>query len=502
MRKLHYKALLGVLIGCLLFSFSHFSISTFADSDLPTQIHVTSESTTFETLTVIWRTLNSDSGDKVVFDTVTRANIVDYATNVTGEHFAFTDSGFIHQVELTGLAVNTTYFFKCGGDTGGFSEEYTVKTPPQNSLHFVVGGDPHRFFSATKNDTAFVIEEFSKIAAENPDFFLILGDVVQSGSDQTRWDRFFDKLFDLGLYQSRHIIPIFTVIGNHEDNNSRYYDYFAYPTDGDMETEQWYYYDFNCIRIIVLDSNIATGDKLDRQLDFLEDALNITKSVIVCAHYNNYQIDDMHPDEFDDDGIGLYDYNEPVIELLGEYNATLMLTGHSHAYQRTIMLKNNEEVTENGTVFITSGGLADNDTDDDDKGYWWYSACVRDPRLFYSVVDINSTHIELESKDFDATTFDYLTLNNSGAIVTENEPTENETTPYTPDSNGGSGHTGEDSGSNGNNDGSTSPPPDAEPIAIVSSLEQYEVDIALIIIPCLLVGIILSIVIIAKKEQT
>ena len=101
------------------------------------------------------------------------------------------------------------------------------------------------------------------------DLVLIPGDLVDNGLDHTQWgSHFFEPSEPLFSH-----VPLYPVLGNHENNSSYFFSYCNLPSNGTPGyLEHWWWTDFSNIRVIGLDSN--WDYQLTIQLNWLEDVLN------------------------------------------------------------------------------------------------------------------------------------------------------------------------------------------------------------------------------------
>jgi hypothetical protein len=113
-----------ILVALSLVAFLPSKVNATETLGLPIHIHLTwQQSDTSRTIAITWQTSYSDSGDIVAYDTVPRnGNRSLYVYSTTGTAHTYSGaSGHIHDVELTGLEPDTTYYFVCGGEQGGYS---------------------------------------------------------------------------------------------------------------------------------------------------------------------------------------------------------------------------------------------------------------------------------------------------------------------------------------------------------------------------------------------
>lgn len=135
-----------ILTTFLVVEFSFLDGGIVETLDLPIQIHLTwQQGNMSSTITVTWQTKCPDSGSIVVYDYVSQdGDPLLHRHLVMGTcHTYVGASGYIHVVELTRLKPNSTYYFVCGGEKGGYSNERSFRTAPTQPSHlrFVVGGD-------------------------------------------------------------------------------------------------------------------------------------------------------------------------------------------------------------------------------------------------------------------------------------------------------------------------------------------------------------------------
>ena len=158
------------------------------------------------TITATWQSQNSDSGNTV------RYGLQPGFYNYSKEGSAYAGgSGFIHNVELTGLSPDTIYYFVCGGTTGGWSTERKFRTAPAHPeyVKFVAGGD-------SRTDTYARDQVSAAMRTFNSSFVLMSGDLVEDGNVQSEWDNFFDSMDSLWIDSNNFTIPVIPCLGNHE----------------------------------------------------------------------------------------------------------------------------------------------------------------------------------------------------------------------------------------------------------------------------------------------
>jgi predicted phosphodiesterase len=364
-------------------------------TDLPTHIHLTFQDDPSAAVTITWQTKTFAAGAVVLYDTVPRGGDPSlYSRSVTGLHHTYHDaSGYIHDVEVTGLDPDTRYYFICGG-AGNYSAERAFTTAPQlaSDFRFVVGGDSRTF----EEDRAKVSEAMRHT---NPDVVLHSGDMVEYGGSQSQWDSWFADVEEKWIDDEGRTLPLIPCVGNHEKNATHYYEQFALPGN-----EQWYYYDWGpTLRIIVLNSE-ATPSQI------ATDQANWLRTVLFATPENTWKIVMFHRNVYYSGGhSNATDLMKAWVPYFDKYHVDIVFQGHTHHYHRTKPMKNNTVVSsyEEGTMYVTSAGWGAPLYEYYEQPYSAYGKKV----LHFTLVHVyqNGT-LRLEGKDIAGSTFDAVTL--------------------------------------------------------------------------------------------
>ena len=222
---------------------------------------------------------------------------------------------------------DTLYHYRVESGGAPLGEGATFRTAAgadQTRFTFVVFGDTrtqHRFHRA-------VVE---RIVAVKPDFVLHTGDLVAKGSSLHQWETFFEIERELMARA-----PFFPALGNHERDNSRYFDLFYLPGN-----ERWYAFDYGNARFICLQvDGLAGFGPQSEQYAWLEEALvaNTQPWLFVYFHVPPYS---SVRDDLEDD------VRQALPPLFERYGVDVVFNGHQHNYERN-------EV--NGVTYIVSAG--------------------------------------------------------------------------------------------------------------------------------------------------
>jgi hypothetical protein len=190
-------------------------------------------------ITVNWRTENATNGS-VFYATETYFNTHGDYDNVIDD-----SSKEVHHVQLTDLTPDVTYHYRLQVE-GEFTADHSFTTFGSDSFTFIVYGDTQEQLPTfTQLERHKLVAD--RIAEENDVALLVhCGDVVGDVDNPEEWDRFFQITRDV-LAET----PIFTVLGNHEENSANYYDTFG--------VSEWYSFDCGNSHFAMLDSNLQTS---------------------------------------------------------------------------------------------------------------------------------------------------------------------------------------------------------------------------------------------------
>jgi hypothetical protein len=360
---------LVLLLTTLLTSAQNMVVKPYLQNAEPTSIHI------------MWET-SSDNSTTVEYGTTTSLG-----TSVVGTAFTGSGSSYVHDVELTELQPATKYYYKAV--TGSLeSDVYHFITPPlkssEASFNIVAMSDMQQdwlhpsVFKDIIDDNLipYMQQEYGSDLAEHLGYFIVPGDLVQTGSNYSSWaSTFFEPAKNLLSY-----VPLYPVPGNHEGNTPYFFQYFNLPMNGTMTNdypEHWWYKDYSNVRLIGLESN--GGYRVQAQLDWLQTVLDDAASdpdidfVFAQLH---------HPFESELWIAGNTDYTGDVITLLENFSTatgkpSVHFFGHTHGYSRGQSKEHNHvmvNVASAGGALDNWGEFAQQDYEeytrsDDDFGY-------------------------------------------------------------------------------------------------------------------------------------
>jgi PKD repeat protein len=280
--------------------------------------------------------------------------------------------GTTHVFELTGLRPETRYAYElaAGAQTLAGGDEHAFTTaPPSESrapFRFLAWGDSGKG-NAQQREVASWMERVQPPAT----FALGLGDLVY---DDGAWEDYDPKLFEpyARLFRSTVFWP---ALGNHDvetENGAPYLDAFHLPTTSGAPgqpsgTERYYSFDHGMAHFTCLDSQSSSSTPGSAMYTWAEADLAHARArgkrwLFVLMHHPPYTRG-THDSTSESDLIALHDDLVPLFEAQG---VDLVLTGHSHVYERSYLARNDavlqshaSEYTKigspDGTVYLVTG---------------------------------------------------------------------------------------------------------------------------------------------------
>lgn len=310
------------------------------------------QAATSNSIVIRWRT-----------DTWSRSR-VRYGTTPGNLNSTADDSALVteHEVKLTGLVPGRRYFYSIGTlrDTLDYGDDNYFVTLPlpgrEGTYRIGVFGDCGNGSPNQKEVRDAVIKYLGN---NYMDSWILLGDnAYQNGSDLQYQTKFFDVYKDNLLKK----YPLYPSPGNHEYNDielspayaqkSRqipYFQNFTMPVNGEAggvpsNDKAYYAFDIGNIHFISLDSygmekqSLRMYDTLSPQVQWIKKDLEANKNrgwVVAYWHHPPYTMGSHNSDKETE----LVKIRENFIRILERYGVDLILCGHSHAYERSRLMK-------------------------------------------------------------------------------------------------------------------------------------------------------------------
>ena len=258
---------------------------------------------------------------------------------------------YSYRYRIKDLQPGTTYMYRVGNGTSGWSEwiQFQLPTPNPNApLTFIYLGDPQNDLRSQWSRT--IRQAYA--TAPHADFILYAGDLVDKGYNDTEWGDWYDA----GGFIHR-MLPIILTPGNHEFTNVRltplWRSHFTLPENGPQGIEELFgtcfYIDYPDLRVISLDGEQIDEDPQMRlaMVRWLESILenNPKKWTVMTMHYPFYHT---RPDR---NNPKLRTAFKPIVD---KYGVDLILQGHDHGYGRGMLDRNDTGPVDKGTMYVVS----------------------------------------------------------------------------------------------------------------------------------------------------
>jgi hypothetical protein len=253
-----------------------------------------------------------------------------------------------HAVTLTGLAPDTTYYYSIGSTTralaGDDAEHFFLTSPVAGTAkptRIWVLGDSG---TANANARAVANAYTSFTGNTHTDLWLMLGDnAYRDGTDS----QYQAAVFDMYPEMLRTSV-LWPTLGNHDGHSADsatqtgpYYDIFTLPTRGEAGglasgTEAYYSFDYGNIHFICLDSHETDRSPGGAMMNWLtlDLASTMQEWIIAYWHHPPYSKGSHNSDrEF-----RLIQMRQNALPILEAVGVDLVLSGHSHSYERSFLL--------------------------------------------------------------------------------------------------------------------------------------------------------------------
>ncbi|BCU79279.1 Ig-like domain-containing protein [Luteolibacter sp. LG18] len=284
---------------------------------------------------VRWRT--STATDSVVRYGLSAGSLTQTASNAT--------SSTEHEIRLTGLTPNTTYYYSVGSSSATLASgsDYFVVTAP-------TGAKPTRVWvlgdacTGSSVQTSVRDAYYTFTGTRHTDLWMMLGDNAYSSGTDAEYQ---SKLFAIYPTMLRKSV-MWPTIGNHDavgadsaTQSGPYYDNFTMPKAGEAGgvasgTEAYYSYDYGNIHFICLDSAETSRSSTGAMANWLRSDLGSTTKDWVVAFWHHPPYTKGSHDS--DTESNLVEMRQNILPILEQYGVDLVLGGHSHSYERSFFI--------------------------------------------------------------------------------------------------------------------------------------------------------------------
>ncbi len=253
-----------------------------------------------------------------------------------------------HSLTLAGLQPDTRYYYSIGNSGTVFASGagcYFDTHPPTGTAaatRIWVLGD-----SGTANaDAAAVRDSYVSFNSgdAHADVLLMLGDNAYNDGTDPEYQRAVFDMYPATLANS----VLWSTLGNHDGHSADsatqsgpYYAIHTLPAAGESGgvpsgTEAYYSFDYGDIHFVCLDSYETDRSPEAAMAAWLESDLAATSQewIIVFWHHPPYS----KGSHDSDTELPLVEMRENFLPILDRYGVDLMLSGHSHSYERSMLI--------------------------------------------------------------------------------------------------------------------------------------------------------------------
>ena len=259
-----------------------------------------------------------------------------------------------HEIRLTGLQPATKYFYSVGdqnqetfkGENFWFKTSPAMNSVKNERVRFWVTGDqgyPNIIQYEVRDSAINWAKQNPRTEKNNPffDFWLTTGDnAYRSGSNEQFQAGFFEPYKNI-----LRNTPVWPAYGNHDSRRWVFFDIFSFPENAESGgvasgTEHYYSFDYANIHIVMLDTEASDLDEDGDMLTWLKKDLAENKQqwLVAVSHHPPYTKGSHDSDNKWRSGGRLNATRENVLPILEQAGVDLVLSGHSHMYERSALI--------------------------------------------------------------------------------------------------------------------------------------------------------------------
>jgi calcineurin-like phosphoesterase family protein/purple acid phosphatase-like protein/fibronectin type III domain protein len=279
-----------------------------------------------------------------------------------------------HEIRITGLSSAKRYYYSVGTTTttlagGSAYFFYTPPTPGSTSaIRIWAIGDSGK---ANANMNA-VRDAYSGYTGSTyTNVWLLLGDNAYGSGTDTEYQSALFNEFTTMLKQT----PVWPTFGNHDavsadspTQTGPYYNIFTLPKNAEAGglksgTEAYYSFDYGNVHFICLDSQDSSRSPTGPMVTWLRNDIAATTRTWVIAFWHHPPYSKGNHDS--DTEYRMIEMREKILPALEDGGVDLVLTGHSHDYERSFLLDGHYDYSYTlNSSMIKDGGSGRADSSD------------------------------------------------------------------------------------------------------------------------------------------
>ncbi|MBN2010542.1 metallophosphoesterase [candidate division KSB1 bacterium] len=310
-----------------------------------------------------------------------------------------TSISYWYDYQFPRLQPSSTLFYsiKCHANWGEAKTFTTASDTSSEKFSFIAGGDSQQLMERWQKMSNY-------IASHNIDFFILLGDAVQHGTNWQEWQNWYR--YGQTLLENE---IVFHTWGNHEFNETLSLNNTALPGN-----EKWYAFEQGNTLFICL----LSEQDFEAQYHWLRHRLENTKAEWIIAYFHRpFFTRGSHAREMDP-------HRATWWKAFDDYGVDIVMSGHTHSYIRSLPLNLNisdrSAVPEYGSgpdqgrLQFVAGGLAGKNSRPSTE--WFTASAYSGLHYIKFVVDGKTLHFD--TIDEFGQVIDSLTMRANGTVYT------------------------------------------------------------------------------------
>lgn len=306
----------------------------------PDQVLLTWKESPDNSMTVSWRTsVRIPEGEVAYWKEGSPDTLREKGTLKVLQDRMLSNDRYVNRftAHLKNLSPATRYGYRVKGDDTVYSFQ---TSGPGTSFSFVWFGDTH-------NDRRWGdILQMAHREHKDAEFYMIAGDLVNTGLHRDDWDKFFEYSDDAFAGK-----PLMAIPGNHDSQDGLgadlYRDLLPYPHNGPEGLTPGLTYSFpykNALFLMIDAASFANDD----QTGWIENQLKNSPAQwkLLFVHFPPFNEVEEYPELV-----------EKWVPLFERYQLDLVISGHFHYYMRTYPMKGGKP-EKGGTLYMTSVGTS------------------------------------------------------------------------------------------------------------------------------------------------
>lgn len=246
-----------------------------------------------------------------------------------------------HRIEIKDLKKAQTYRYSVSAESleiDNKGRHFTTLNDEESFKQRIwVQGDSGNFNSAQQEVYKAMMKHLD---GAKIDTWLMLGDNAYRSGTQEQFNKGLFNAFKEVLKTN----ALWAVIGNHDARRWAFYDIFEYPTQGESGgvasgSEKYFSLNNGNVHFVLLDSETEDRDADGAMATWLKKdlAANTKLWTIAIFHHPPYTKGSHDSDSYYDSRGRMVTMRENILPILEMYDVDLVLSGHSHVYERSLL---------------------------------------------------------------------------------------------------------------------------------------------------------------------